>query len=504
MSSSGLCRVRDSSSLDLPLRPLKNPLASQYSQTDLTHDVSHAQNLRLVRLDRYGFHEICSVSHNRILLHLPSTMTNPNPTGQKPFTIAICGGGIAGLSLAIGLLKHHVPFHLYESAHAFAEVGAGVSFGPNSLRAMQLTDPRIREAYGKINTQNASPSKKHTWFDFYAGMDCGLGWAGERVAEVRDGQGVGQSSVHRAAFLDELVALVPRENVTFGKRVVGVEEMGNGVRMTFEDGGTAEASAAIGCDGVKSNLRKIVLGEHDDAAHPSFTGKYAYRGLIPMEKAVGLLGDELARNSAMWCGVHGHVLTFPIEHGECMNVVAFRTEPDGRWEDERWVLPMNKKGMEDDFADWGKSVKDILSLMEKPDIWALFDYPPAKTYYKGRTCLSGDAAHASTPHQGAGAGMALEDAFIMSSLLGAVEEDGQIEKAFTAFDKVRRPRTQKLVKTSRECGQVYESEGPGIGDNPDAFRENLSTRYQWIWEHKLENDLEEAMRVLSAKGGTKR
>ena len=68
-------------------------------------------------------------------------MTNLTPgsaPGQKPFTIAICGGGIAGLTLAIGLLRHNTPFHIYESAHAFTEVGAGVAFGPNSLRAMSL------------------------------------------------------------------------------------------------------------------------------------------------------------------------------------------------------------------------------------------------------------------------------------------------------------------------------------------------------------------------------
>jgi len=44
--------------------------------------------------------------------------------------------------------------------------------------------------------------------------------------------------------------------------------------------------------------------------------------------------------------------------------------------------------------------------MEKPDVWALFDHPPAPTYFKGRFALLGDAAHASTPHQGAGAGQA--------------------------------------------------------------------------------------------------
>lgn len=423
-------------------------------------------------------------------------------TSPKPFTLAICGGGIAGLALATGLLRRNVPFHLYEAAHAFAEVGAGVAFGPNSVRAMGLMDPKIREGYEKIATHNASPSKQDIWFDFYVGMDCGLGKAGDYICAVRDGQmeHPAQSSVHRAAFLDELVALVPKENVTFGKRVIEVSETSHSVRLHFEDGGHAEASAAIGCDGVKSKIRHFVLSDEDFATDPSFTRKYAYRGLIPMSKAVELLGDDLARNAIMYCGTHGHILTFPIEKGETMNVVAFRTKRDGKWEDEKWVLPMDHAAMESDYEEWGDSVKKILSLMEKPNVWALFDYPPAKSYYKGKICLSGDGAHASTPHQGAGAGMALEDAYVLSSLLGEVKRAEDIEQAFKASDVVRRPRTQKLVTTSREAGELYECEAEGIQDNKEALRRNLEARYKWIWEKHLEDDLDEAMKMLKGEG----
>ena len=426
-------------------------------------------------------------------------MTTPQSNQQeKPFTIAICGGGIAGLALAIGLHNRNVPFHLYESAHAFAEVGAGVAFGPNSIRAMGLIWPDIRKGFEKRATQNAFESKKDTWFDFYTGIDCGLGKAGEKICEVEIGQGLGQSSIHRATFLDELVALVPKEHVTFGKRVVEVEESSTGVLLKFKDGSSASASAVIGCDGVKSNIRHVVLGTEDPAVHPTFTGKYAYRGLIPMDRAVSLLGDELARNGVIYCGPHAHVLTMPIQKGKIMNVVAFNSKEDGIWEDEKWVPPMDHEAMENDFAEWGESVKKILSLMEKPDIWALFDYPPARTYYKSRVCLLGDAAHASTPHQGAGAGMALEDAYIMASVLGAIQGEGQIEQAFKAFDTVRRPRAQKLVSTSRTNGELYECEMEGVGDDREAMKKTLTTRYRWIWEKRLEEDMEQAVGMLQA------
>ena len=89
--------------------------------------------------------------------------------------------------------------------------------------------------------------------------------------------------------------------------------------------------------------------------------------------------------------------------------------------------------------------------------------------------------------------------YILSNLLGTVQKSSEIENAFRAFDAVRRPRTQKLVTTSRECGEVYELEGKGIGNNKDALLENLSTRYKWIWEENLEDDLANAMNMLGEK-----
>lgn len=77
--------------------------------------------------------------------------------------------------------------------------------------------------------------------------------------------------------------------------------------------------------------------------------------------------------------------------------------------------------------------------MPDADMWALFDMLPAPTYYAGNVVLMGDAAHASTPHQGAGAGQALEDAFILSILLGdeRTRSVGDIPAAFGAYDAVR-------------------------------------------------------------------
>lgn len=274
--------------------------------------------------------------------------------------------------MTIGLLQENIPCTLFEAAPAFAEIGAGVSFGPNALRAMSLIDPEIKKGYDRRATSNAWEEKKRLWFEFVLGMRADAwkgvdapGQEGQRIAEVVAGD-VGQSSVHRAHFLDELVKLIPEGTARFGKRVEKVEAKGDKMLLTFQDGSTAEGDVVIGCDGVKSRTRQILLGETHPATYPMFTGKYAYRGLIPMDKAASAIGDERARNSQMYLGQHGHILTFPIEGGKTMNVVAFHTKEDGKWDDERWVLPMTKGKIFQDFQGWGETCQLVLEVTYAP------------------------------------------------------------------------------------------------------------------------------------------
>lgn len=135
--------------------------------------------------------------------------------------------------------------------------------------------------------------------------------------------------------------------------------------------------------------------------------------------------------------------------------------------------------------------------MTDPDMWALFDMLPAPTYYAGNVVLIGDAAHASTPHQGAGAGQAMEDAFILSSLLGDEKTRcaRNIEAAFRAYDAVRRPRSQKVVSTSRAAGATYAMQGPAL-DNLELIGAELVERYKWIWNEDLSLQAERARAAL--------
>ncbi|KAE9983142.1 hypothetical protein BLS_004542 [Venturia inaequalis] len=404
-------------------------------------------------------------------------------TPNKPFNIAVIGGGIAGLTLTLALLKKRVPVTLYEAASKFGEIGAGVSFGPNASRAMKLISPGIYDGFQNGATLNQSQDKRGYWFSIQYGQDLGQG---DLITELPcEG---GHAAVHRAHFLDKLFELLPEGVARFGKRAVGYEQNADGVTIKFLDGTEAKHDAVVGCDGIKSKTRACMLGEQDPASKAEYSGKYAYRGLVPMAKAKELLGEEKAQNSQMYYGRNGHMLTFSIEKGKTMNVVAFRSSET--WDSPDWVVTADKEKMFSDFSSWSPTVRSIISLVQKPDIWALFQHPNARTYHDGNVALLGDAAHATTPHQGAGAGMCVEDSYIMSNLLADVYDKKDIGKAFAVYDQVRRPRGQNLVKTSREAGMLYEMEL--VGEDREKIKANLESRMKWLWDYDIEDELKRA------------
>lgn len=178
-------------------------------------------------------------------------------------------------------------------------------------------------------------------------------------------------------------------------------------------------------------------------------------------------------------------------------VVAFSSRPD--WTDPSWVVQTSHNDMLNDYENWGPKVRALMENVQSPDIWALFNHPPASTYYSldPLICLVGDAAHASTPHQGSGAGMCIEDAWILSQVLASCRTRKDLKRAFHAYDLVRRPRSQQLVKTSREAGMLWDMEGEGIEGDLVALERDAVTRMSWIWDHQIEGDLQKAMRLMT-------
>ena len=143
---------------------------------------------------------------------------------ERRIKIALIGGGIAGLALMTNLVKNKkFDVHLYESAPQFSEIGAGISFGANAVKAIHLLG--LGKEYQAIADTVAEPYQD-IWFQWRNGYT-------DEYLSASIAPEVGQSSVHRADFLDALIPFVPKQNAHFNKRVQSVEASASGVRLTI-------------------------------------------------------------------------------------------------------------------------------------------------------------------------------------------------------------------------------------------------------------------------------
>ena len=164
------------------------------------------------------------------------------------FDVAIIGGGIAGVTLAIALKKRGIKVSIYEQVAAFGEIGAGVAFGPNAVRAMDFCSDGISQAFEHLATRNQWKSKENEIFCMVDGYHHDASKNGQEKLLFSLTNETGQNAVHRARFLDEIVKLLPKDVSHFHKHLDDVTEGENGkLRMKFHDGSEATADAGLCC-----------------------------------------------------------------------------------------------------------------------------------------------------------------------------------------------------------------------------------------------------------------
>ncbi|KAK2615123.1 hypothetical protein N8I77_001899 [Diaporthe amygdali] len=422
--------------------------------------------------------------------------------------IAIIGGGISGVTLAIGLYKRGVNCTIYEAAPELTGVRGSIPISRNALRAMEQIDRCVLGAFNLVSTRNRSSSKKGVWADFVDGMSAQPATHLEPLFSITGAENIGHNIVPCARFLDELVRLLPKDMVRFDKELKHVldDRIGSGkMLMKFEDGSVAEADAIIGCDGVKSRTRALVVGENHPAATASYTHKYAYRGDVPMSQATLVLGEERAMNSTCWLGKNRHCMTFPVDQGQNMRFLAFVTNDREDWpSDTKQCLSTTKAEALDDFRAFGPNVKHIIKLATGDfERWAIFDLGDytLSSYFKDRICLLGEAAHGSSPHHEAGAGLCIEDAAVLACLLSnpAVKGVEMFEKVFAVYDAHRRERTQWHVQSSRRAGNLVEYLTRDVAGDIGKMAKELHERLSHIWNFDIEDSIREATKDLNRR-----
>ncbi|KAJ4253833.1 hypothetical protein NW762_010228 [Fusarium torreyae] len=111
------------------------------------------------------------------------------------------------------------------------------------------------------------------------------------------------------------------------------------------------------------------------------------------------------------------------------------------------------------------------------------------------------------PHQGAGAGQALEDGYVLGRALQDYFKNQKSAKPRSIADylhlyqSVRYPRAEKVQETSRQAGGLYELrskelEGLNYEDCLPVVRDLLKDRMKWIWTEDIDQVYENALAEL--------
>lgn len=402
-----------------------------------------------------------------------------NTEHSTPPVVLVAGGGIGGLAAALALVRQGFRVTVLEQSPEIGEIGAGIQLGPNAFHAFDALGigekARGRAVYTDYMVM-------HDAIDAY------------QVGKIPTGEAFRQrfgnpyAVIHRAdVHLSLLEGAQETGLVDFhtSTRVVGIEQDGDGVTVTAQDGRTFRGVALIGADGVKSVVRQQYVG---DPAR--VTGHVVYRAVVEKQD----FPQELQWNAAsIWVGPNCHLVHYPLRGGEQYNVVVtFHSR-----EQEEWgVREGSKEEVQSYFQDICPKARQLIDLPKSWKRWATADREPIGQWTYGRVTLLGDAAHPTTQYMAQGACMAMEDAVTLGESLRSCGNDWT--QALDLYQRARVARTARIVLSSREMGRIYHAKGVERLVRNDLWRGRTPERFydamEWLYGWNVGNCLDAARR----------
>lgn len=355
--------------------------------------------------------------------------------------IAIVGGGIGGLALALGLQQRGVACDVYEAAPEVRELGVGITLLPHAMR--ELAALGLQPALEPVGIENLESVFFNRWGQFIYREPRGR-HAGYGVPEL----GMHRGKLHGVMYQAALQRL-GTARIHLDHRLVGLQQDGQQVTLAFQDQkGTlrpaVEADIVIACDGVNSAVRRQFYPDEK----PAFAGINTWRG-VTVHKPI-LTGKSYLRIGSIDTG---KMVIYPIvdnvdgRGNQLVNWVAEIRSADMGMND--W----NKPGRLEDFLpvyqDWKFDWLDVPALISGAK--EILEYPmvdkdPVPQWTFGRVTFLGDAAHPMYPRGSNGSAQALLDAATLSSLLA---DGGDPVAALQRYESVRLPATARVVETNR-------------------------------------------------------
>ncbi|MEO5659087.1 MAG: FAD-dependent monooxygenase [Polaromonas sp.] len=373
--------------------------------------------------------------------------------------VLIAGGGIGGLAAALAASRAGWQVRLHECASLFSEFGAGVQLGPNVMKVLQgwgLQAELARVA--------AFPHRLQVR-DAVSGRELGVLPLGERAVQK---YGAPYATLRRAdlhGLLLQAVEMRDQVAINLYSAVDSYADSGQAVTLQITEGPNARqqevaGAALIGADGLWSRVRQQLL---NDAA-PRITGHLAYRAMVRQADLPERLRSQQVTS---WLGPRLHAVQYPVRGGEWLNVVVIvQGQVAGDLQD--WNHHANAAELQKMMRAMSAALRELIDAVTECGgktaaawrLWPLCDRPPmssARQQAQGRVALLGDAAHPMRPYLAQGAGMAIEDAAELESVLA---QGLDVPTLLQRYASNRWQRNARVQARSVRNGQIFHAQGP--------------------------------------------
>jgi 2-polyprenyl-6-methoxyphenol hydroxylase-like FAD-dependent oxidoreductase len=375
--------------------------------------------------------------------------------------IAIVGGGIGGLTLALALHQRGLACRVYESAAEVKELGVGITLLPHAMREMTAL------GLGDVLTRQGIENRESCFFNRFGQLiysEPRGRFAGYAFPEV----GLHRGRLHLSLW-NAAVARLGAPCLLTDHQCIGLDQTDQRVTLRFRSGvaGTVrapvEADIAIACDGVNSVVRRqFYPGEE-----LRFAGINTWRGITRAKPF--LTGQSYVRAGSIHSG---NIVIYPIVDdvdGAGNQLINWTTQiAQPGYDKNEWNEPGRLEDFIDIYASWKFDWLDVPDLIRRSDV--IFEYPmvdrdPVDRWTFGRVTLVGDAAHPMYPRGSNGAAQAIVDARVLADRLAG---GGDPLAALRAYEALRSEPTAQVVRTNRKHPPDYiiERVEQLVGDKP--------------------------------------
>jgi len=354
-------------------------------------------------------------------------------------TILIIGGGIGGLTSAIALGRDGHRVTIVEKDPDWAVYGVGIIQQANVVRAVKqlgIIDDYVDAGFGFDAVEVFLPN----------GMKVARIPSHRLVEGYPANIGIARPALHQV--LGDR-AKAAGAQVRLGVTAEAIAQDADGVSVRFSDGSEGRFDLVIGADGLYSQTRRQIM---PDAPTPEFTGQSVWRYNFDKPESLDCLQ---AYEGAIGVGL------VPLSQTLMYMFVTTPEPGNPRYPVAGLAAQMRQRleGTAPAIAELAAQITDDDAVVYKPLEWLFVDGP----WHEGRVVLLGDAVHATTPHLGQGAGMAIEDSLVLAEEITRADTP---QAAFTAFHDRRFDRCRYIVESSLALCRSQLGLGPKVEQAP--------------------------------------